>query len=325
MAACENCYKRVKAGIGNAFTRYGELVGRHPVPFIVLPILIFGGLGVGLLAMDEEKDLETIYFPTNSRALGDRQVVRDTFPDLSNQSYHAFSLSDVDNAVTLIFQSKAGQSIFDAAVTAEINTTVEGVKALSVSGRTFSDFCARASSACLVDGEFVLQDSFQTAVQAGSVTYPDWNNVDLSGFLAGVSLTGTTLTSATVLKLSFKLTEDVADWKTQFLDYAGNLALNHTEVSYETPDSLNLELDKSTQGDIVIFALTITLCCTYASVVSVGGNAVSTRCMLAFGGILAAGLGIVGSMGLLCLCGVKFVNIVGVIPFLIIGKTEKDG
>ena len=42
--------------------------------------------------------------------------------------------------------------------------------------------------------------------------------------------------------------------------------------------------------------------------------------MLAFAGTLAAGLGIVGSMGLLIVCGVKFVNIVGVVPFLIIGK-----
>ena len=50
------------------------------------------------------------------------------------------------------------------------------------------------------------------------------------------------------------------------------------------------------------------------------GNPVSTRGMLAFGGILAAGLGIVGSMGLLSACGVKFVKIVGVVPFLIIGE-----
>jgi hypothetical protein len=67
------------------------------------------------------------------------------------------------------------------------------------------------------------------------------------------------------------------------------------------------------------FSLTMTLVCTYASLVSSGGNMVSSRGMLAFAGILAAGLGIVGSMGFLCYCGVKFVNIVGVVPFLIIG------
>ena len=48
----------------------------------------------------------------------------------------------------------------------------------------------------------------------------------------------------------------------------------------------------------------------------------STRCMLAFGGILAAGLGIVGLHGAAqrLRSQVKFVDIVGVVPFLIIGE-----
>ena len=91
-------------------------------------------------------------------------------------------------------------------------------------------------------------------------------------------------------------------------------------MTYQTPDSLRDEVNKSTSGYILLFSLTTTLCCIYASVVTTGGNPVSTLGMLAFGGILAAGLGIVGSMGLLSACGVKFVNIVGVIPFLIIGE-----
>jgi hypothetical protein len=40
---------------------------------------------------------------------------------------------------------------------------------------------------------------------------------------------------------------------------------------------------------------------------------------LGFGGILAAGLAIVSSFGLCAACGVDFVSIVGIVPFLIIG------
>ena len=70
-------------------------MGRYPVPFIALPIIVFGGLGLGLLAMDPETDLERVYFPLNSRAVEDRQTVRDTFPDLSRQAYNSFSQSDL--------------------------------------------------------------------------------------------------------------------------------------------------------------------------------------------------------------------------------------
>ena len=320
MTIFDSCYRKVKTVIAGLFSRYGEFVGRHPVWFIVLPIVIFGGLGAGLVALDKEQDMEKVYFPMDSRAMEDRQNVRDTFPDLSKESYHAFSQSDTDKAVTLLFKSKSGQTIFDSTTIAEIATIVSDVKSLSSHGKTYSDFCAKVSSQCVVDGEIALSPVFQSAVAAGTVTYPVYNNMDLATSISGKTLTGGELASATMLRVSFKLAEDAKDWQSKFLAYAEDLDPTYTELTYETPDSLGEELDKSTAGDIVLFSLTITLCCIYASVVTTGGNPVSTRGMLAFGGILAAGLGIVGSMGLLSACGVKFVNIVGVVPFLIIGK-----
>ena len=320
MAVCDTCYRKVKRVIAGVFRVYGEFVGRHPLWFIVLPIVIFGGLGAGLVALDEEKDLEKVYFPMDSRAMKDRQYVRDTFPDLSNVSYNAFSRSDASKAVVLLFKSKSGQTIFDSSTITEIATFVNRVKSLNSSGKAYIDVCAKSSTKCVVDGEFALDTNFQSAVAARNVTYPFYNNMDLRTSISGETLNGGKLVKATVLKFSFTLAEDADDWKSEFLAYAEDLDPTYTEVTYETPESLGEELDKSTKGDITFFSVTITLCCIYASVVSTGGNPVSTRGMLAFGGILAAGLGIVGSMGLLSACGVKFVNIVGVVPFLIIGE-----
>ena len=320
MAVCDTCYRKVKRVIAGVFRIYGEFVGRHPVWFIVLPIVILGGLGVGIVAMDEEKDIEKVYFPKNSRAMKDRQYVRYTFPDLNNESYNGFSQSDPNKAVVLFFKSKSGQTIFDSNTITEIADIVNGVKSLNSSGKTYIDVCAKSSTKCVMDGEMALDPTFQSAVAAGTVTYPLYNNVDLRTSISGETLIDGKLVTATVLKFSFTLAEDAHDWNSKFLAYAEDLDPTYTEVTYETPESLSEELDKNTSGYILLFSVTITLCCTYASVVSTGGNPVSTRGMLAFGGILAAGLGIVGSMGLLSACGVKFVKIVGVVPFLIIGE-----
>ena len=318
MGIFDTCQKRVESKIEKVFQKYGELVGKHPLPFIILPILIFGGLGAGLLRMDEETDMEKVYFPQNSPAIEDRQVVRDIFPDVSNQFYNVFSLSDPDRAVTLLFRSK--ENIFSNSSVSEIAGIISGVKNLKGSGKMFGDFCAKMSSRCVVEGEFALTPSFRFAVANGNVTYPVWNGMDLASTISGTELSGQTLMSATVLRVSFKLAEEAKDWTHEFLAYAETLDPENIEVAYETPASLSKELDKSTKGDIVFFSLTITLCCCYASVVTASCNCVSTRSTLAMGGILAAGLGIVGSMGLLSLCGVKYVSIVGVIPFLIIGR-----
>ncbi|KAK7490829.1 hypothetical protein BaRGS_00017885, partial [Batillaria attramentaria] len=325
------CYKKVKTVVAGLFMRYGILVGRHPLPFIVFPILVFGSLGAGLATMETETDMEVVYFPKDSRALRDRQTVRDTFPDMNNVSYNSFSQSELSSAVSLLFRSKSG-SVFNSTVLNEIRNIVTRVKSITASSDgqtvTFSNVCARRDSLCFVDGEYVLSPSFQAAVGAGLVTYPYWNTpagaVPLFTAIGGVEVQAGVLVSATVLKLSFNLLADSKVWQDKFLSFAHDLDPVYTEVTYETPDSLGQELDKSTSGDIWLFSLTITIMLTYASIVTAGGNPVSTRGMLANGGVLAAGLGILGSMGLLSLCGVKFVNIVGVIPFLVIGIGVDD-
>ena len=57
MAVCDACYRKVKRVIAGVFRVYGQFVGRHPVWFIVFPTIIFGCLEVGMVALDEEKDL----------------------------------------------------------------------------------------------------------------------------------------------------------------------------------------------------------------------------------------------------------------------------
>ena len=96
-------------------------------------------------------------------------------------------------------------------------------------------------------------------------------------------------------------------------------------MTYETPSSIGDELEKSITGDIKYFGATIALCCIYAVLVTSGGDPVSTRGALALAGIVAALLGIAGAMGLLCACKVKFTEVVGIVPFLIIGELFRAG
>ena len=62
-------------------------------------------------------------------------------------------------------------------------------------------------------------------------------------------------------------------------------------------------LEKKKKKTVVIIIIIIT------------GN----RMFLGFAGVLAAGLSIVAAFGLVSACGMKFVSIVGNVPFLIIG------
>lgn len=48
--------------------RYGHFVGRYPWLFITLPVLVFGGLGAGLLKMKESVIADDINMPHDSQS-----------------------------------------------------------------------------------------------------------------------------------------------------------------------------------------------------------------------------------------------------------------
>jgi hypothetical protein len=89
------------------------------------------------------------------------------------------------------------------------------------------------------------------AVAAGYVTYPTSNSMDLSRTIAGLT-DPNNMSTATVLTVSFKLAESDTNWMQAFLRYLENVTLNETEIAYQTPNSLNDELDKSTTGNLSI-------------------------------------------------------------------------
>ena len=91
-------------------------------------------------------------------------------------------------------------------------------------------------------------------------------------------------------------------------------------VKYAYSDSMRVEINNIVTGDIVLFSVTFGLLINFSSLALLGSNCVANRYNLAFAGVIGTGLAIIGSFGLVSLCGVTFVDIVGVMPFLVLGN-----
>ena len=133
--------------------------------------------------------------------------------------------------------------------------------------------------------------------------------------------------TAEALRIRFNLRHDTDHqrqlgllWELKFLEKMKSAEPVFTKLHYCTSESLDLELTEHTGKDTKFFALTIIIMIVYSTFVSAGGNWVSTRVLLAQAGLLAALLAILASFGLLSLCGMKFVDICGVMPFLVLGE-----
>ncbi|KAL8600703.1 hypothetical protein ACOMHN_057293 [Nucella lapillus] len=291
---------------------------------------------------------------------GDRKRLNELFPESTNWNFDAFGLVDVPALAVLLFRSggedvittdtftpadidvhQENYSIFHPETLKQIWKIVARAKAISVTvnGVVYGqeDICARSSGLCVPDGEQYISENFVRMVQAGKVTYPVYQStlglVDLSLNLVGVKAVNKVLDAARVVKVRFFWRVDhyeiAKQWNMKFQDVMAKVwdegGLTHgLDFSYSTSLSLEEELVKGTTGDIVYFLLTMVLMIVYSILVSTGGDVVSTRALLACGGVLAAALGILGSVGLLCLFGVEVVSFVGLMPFLVLGIGVDD-
>ena len=83
-------YEDVENFFGDIFAWYGRIVARHPFVFVLIPLLSCCLLGLGLLNLEYETNLENLYTPVSSQALHDRDALTRIFPaDTSSEHFYA--------------------------------------------------------------------------------------------------------------------------------------------------------------------------------------------------------------------------------------------
>lgn len=132
------------------------------------------------------------------------------------------------------------------------------------------------------------------------------------------------VTSGQALRLTFNLEYERSGmsrkWEIAFASKMKSYSSSILSVKYAYSDSLAVEISNSVTGDIVLFSVAFTLVINFSSLALLGSNCVANRYNLALSGVIGTGLAIIGSIGLVSLCGVTFVDIVGVMPFLVLGN-----
>jgi hypothetical protein len=131
------------------------------------------------------------------------------------------------------------------------------------------------------------------------------------------------LTSAIGVKLTYYVRSDYStEWELAFANAITDAVVNVSELAYSYTFAIDDELKKNILGDIFYYVITIVVMIAYASIATskMNCNFIADRSFLGHAGIFAAVLSVVSSIGFVSLCGVKIMNIVAIMPFLVIGK-----
>ncbi|XP_062585478.1 patched domain-containing protein 3-like isoform X2 [Saccostrea cucullata] len=333
ISCCKKCHTKWEELLHKAFGKIGTFVSNYPVQIMICCIIVNLLLPIGLIRIEVENDVEKLYTPMNSQAIQDRAEIRNLYGDPTNGNFRSYQLTDFGLYGSVMIISKQGTDIKTQAYVDEINNihniinTTISVTDSAGTVYTYNDLAAGTDPLQAISGSVILSKPFQDNFVINNVTYPFFGQYTLSPFLAKAVSKNGMLNSTIGVKLQYYLKSNASmrelskSWEKAFVSRLENLQTNLTDIAYTYSESLETELNANTNSDIKFFSVTFALMMTYASIASltINCNNVANRMNLGFAGILAPVLAIASAFGFVSACGVEFTNIVGVMPFLVVG------
>ncbi|XP_053403808.1 patched domain-containing protein 3-like isoform X2 [Mercenaria mercenaria] len=339
MTCFKNLYERVEKKIGTLFALYGLFVSRHAWKMIIITVTVNGLLGIGLVRFKWNKDVKHMFLPKGSEAEKDEEQAHSIFPDLSGSNFDPRHQTTEGYWARVILKSTTG-NLLEKTVLEEIKNFSSMIENISITNETgsmvqFSEICAKAFSKCYIDGDIVWDADFITAVENDQLTYPVFLSPTFgpryyafnTGGRKSFDSLGQYLRGTELLKLEYTVRSDTENsrnlaskWVNEFKAKLESYRNRHFEIAYGHFNSLDEELHENIIGDILLFAATISLMMVYACVATMSARCsdqLGQRMLLGLAGLTAAGLATLGSFGLCAAIGIDFVNILGVVPFLI--------
>ncbi|XP_063270340.1 patched domain-containing protein 3 [Prinia subflava] len=313
------------------FEGLARAVAACPWPFVLLPLLLSGGLGAGFLLLPQRQanDIEGQFTPTGGPAKAERDFVRRHFPPDDSQRFSAPRLPTEGAYAALIAVATNGTSVLEPAAWAEVlllNATVHDA--------AYERLCARSAGGCASPNPLLSRLGPAGPPAPGSLRFPVSDGVFLGAALGGVDAAGGRVRSARALKLLYYLREDGPEahdsrqWLQGFLrdipSKVADLRLGSVRVTYFTSLSRQQEFEENTKSVIPLFSITYFLTITFAVISCLRLSCIRNNIWLASCGVLSSGLAVLSSFGLMLFCGVPFVVTVANAPFLILGVGVDD-
>ena len=355
-------YDFVHRNLKKLFSRYGRLVGRRPVPFIVTPIIVSALLGIGLIRIETNSDIEHLFTPSNGAAKDERKLVETLFPMNDSIEFSSTRLSTLGTYGRVIVEPRLAVDVggmnspkivdeilklnefIQTKVTAtngnvtsffsdlctrkEANVTTSDENVTSASG--FDDLYAKEETIlarCNSDPLIELLIENRTKYETLDFLFPVTESNLFLGRSVSAELTSQRrVASVSALSMTYWLRDTHLSryWEEEFVEKINSYRSDLICVRPFTSNSLGDELAANVESIFVSFVIAFTLLITFACTSLVMIDWVRTKPMVGMLGVLSPALAILASFGLLALAGVQFSNVVRTVPFLVLGIGVDD-
>ena len=324
----------IEKPLSRLFNVYGRFIARHPVWFLIGPLLLTAALGSGFYFFKSEYDVENLFSPEGARSKDERSVMQALFNDSERSTdFSANRMTTLGEYGRMIVTAKeADGNVLTSDVLQEVEELDYGIRNMivEVSGKTYNytELCA---GSCENATNALLKLKGTLNFDPSLVTYPvhplpSGERVFIGSTLGGVTTDGTNIKKAKAWSLFYYLRSDnnytdiVKKWQEQFLSTLAERSNSHINITRFTAHSLEDELKRNSDAVFPLFSILFTVLITFSIVSCMSADWVRSKPWLGNLGVLSAGLAVVSGFGLVLLIGVPFIDIVASSPFLVLGK-----
>jgi hypothetical protein len=329
-----NC---LQVALEHLFYKHGKFLAKHPLPYMLIPIIFTLLSALGFLRFEQNSDTEYLYTPIDGESKLHRQIFNETFTENQTDRFIATRKLKSDGFVLVLLRSYIkDENIFTPAYFQEILRFDENLRNTNFTkaGSTYKyqDVCAKWINYCSPNLFLDIFNHSSDNLAYIPLGYPVFNSRYFIGeTLAGVVLSNGTVTSFKALMLSYfvkyqtqaEITEGnkwLSSVKEHILATKSNYSLS---IKFATSLSLGETLQQNVldmSPNLSIASILLLLFCILSCLMT---DAVASKPFVAMAGELSAGMAIVASIGLLTGLGVTFSDSTSMMPFLIIGKFVK--
>ncbi|XP_041424227.1 patched domain-containing protein 3 [Xenopus laevis] len=319
--------------LSRGFGSLGKLIARYPWWFIVVPVALSVGSGVGFCFLEQRQIMisENQFPSTGSPLKIEGDFIRTHFPMNETEHFSTLRLYNEGSFASIIIVGLS-QNLLNESNFEELQRLDTAVRSLSLDSEIhFQNLCAQINDSTCFSANPLLA-LIQNGTRKTNMTYPMFqNSVFLGKYIGGVTLgPDNTLLQAQALRFVYYLREDTdrervnsAKWLNYFISSFPQqlqmLQLKSFQVYYYTSISVQKQLEEDAKRALPFFTVTFIVTILFSVLSCMRLHSVRNKIWVALFGVISPGLAILTSFGLLLFCGAPFAITAVNAPFLILG------
>lgn len=334
------------------FYTYGNFVGRHPYPIIVVPIVLTIVFGLGFLSENVQlNDVQYLHTPSDAPSLDERQKITRNWPITENTRQYSPGKSATSEGICqIIVTAKDGGDVLrplhvqslialNAYVVDKLLIT-DGYKQIG-----YRQLCMKFHGECFANSNDLLSAGIvsldDVGVSKAALTYP-WTSFDdrkiyLADVLGGVATDNRSVVrSAKAWLLSYQLNINInaseyswqKSWRSVFVDSIVNYQNDYLHTTAFHSETLNKEMNGFADSIPTIYVVCVIVLASVMMIfgfTTVNGYTVDwilSKPWAATMGPLVICMSFGSTLGCLHFLKISYNDVVLLVPFLITRKAK---